>query len=960
MKKFLSLVLALVMAMSLVTISAGAKDFTDSSSIKYGEAVDVMSGVGVIDGYTTGDFKPADTLTRGAAAKIICNMILGPTTAGALSADTAPFKDVPANHVFAGYIAYCAQQGIINGYNDGSFKPAGTVTGYQFLKMLLGALGYDGSIEGFTGGNWTVNVAKLASSLGLMKGNDNFVGTNAMTREEACLYAFNTMQTTMVEYENNFVIVGSDGKVTQGVSSAKEVANNTTSANTIKKDGKMQFAERYFKDLKLTAGTDAFERPANIWNYKTTNIGTYAKAADASYTEEVKLGTIYSDLGLSKSVTAANVEFHVDGKVESASGNANDNSTALTTLGLVKGSSDKIGGAGVLTQVYYDTDNGTAVITMVNTYAGEVKGVHAATSSRDAYINVSPIASGVGAAGTYDTTQSFNVDDVVLYTYSNKVGDTGIQSVVSAETVTGTLNGFTDQKNVTVNGTTYGAAKVYSSKVTSFNTSVGYEVELVLDQYGYVLNVNTDKASGNYAVVLATGKSGFDDMARLLFTDATVKDVVLKNTTINPFDDDDTGVNVGDIVSYQVNSESKYTLNKLADGYTSPTSGTIVTKGSASVLTNADKANAYAISNRDQVTSFNGKTIFLIKDKNDNYTSYTGIANVPTVAVTSTGLPMAIYAKTVSGSTTKTGVATVVYIDASANSTISSSSKDVVFVKGSNVGASYDATKGTYYTYTAVVNGELTTIDTVTQTTADTLYNTVSYDKNNVATLADGVGASDKDYGTQPTVNGALYSDGSTYKVGTKAEANGVIGVLGGYYTYAKDCTVFYKDTDGNITASSVSAIADDSNDKVFVKFVDSEITSIVIVQDTTGEGGGSTGDNTGYVVNTPATVSLTASGASVTNAKVFYNGSAPTGDIENLTMKVTYYSWATADGAWKEYTSESSADAKITASTGVVDDGTLGGATLAVGNYKVVVTLSGSSIGTLTLFDGTASVTAP
>ena len=34
MKKFLSLVLALVMTMSLVTISAGAKDFTDDASVK--------------------------------------------------------------------------------------------------------------------------------------------------------------------------------------------------------------------------------------------------------------------------------------------------------------------------------------------------------------------------------------------------------------------------------------------------------------------------------------------------------------------------------------------------------------------------------------------------------------------------------------------------------------------------------------------------------------------------------------------------------------------------------------------------------------------------------------------------------------------------------------------------------------------------------------------------------------
>ena len=90
MKKFLSLVLALVMTMSLVTVSAGAKDFTDSTKIQYNEAVDVMSAVKVIDGYAEGDFRPSTTLTRGAAAKIICNLILGPTTAGALVADAAP------------------------------------------------------------------------------------------------------------------------------------------------------------------------------------------------------------------------------------------------------------------------------------------------------------------------------------------------------------------------------------------------------------------------------------------------------------------------------------------------------------------------------------------------------------------------------------------------------------------------------------------------------------------------------------------------------------------------------------------------------------------------------------------------------------------------------------------------------------------------------------------------------
>ena len=52
MKKLLALVLALVMTMSLVTIS-NAADFTDvDNKIDNLEAVLIMKGVGVLDGYT--------------------------------------------------------------------------------------------------------------------------------------------------------------------------------------------------------------------------------------------------------------------------------------------------------------------------------------------------------------------------------------------------------------------------------------------------------------------------------------------------------------------------------------------------------------------------------------------------------------------------------------------------------------------------------------------------------------------------------------------------------------------------------------------------------------------------------------------------------------------------------------------------------------------------------------------
>ena len=63
MKKFLALVLALVMTMSLVTV-AGAKDFTDAADIQYEEAVAVLSEVGVVDGYTKLEDKFVDFLSE--------------------------------------------------------------------------------------------------------------------------------------------------------------------------------------------------------------------------------------------------------------------------------------------------------------------------------------------------------------------------------------------------------------------------------------------------------------------------------------------------------------------------------------------------------------------------------------------------------------------------------------------------------------------------------------------------------------------------------------------------------------------------------------------------------------------------------------------------------------------------------------------------------------------------------
>ena len=426
MKKFLSLVLALVMTMSLVTVSAGAKDFSDDDSITYQEAVDVISEIGVVDGYTGGDFKPTDVLTRGAAAKIICNLILGPTTASALSASSAPFKDVPVSNTFAGYITYCAQEKIINGYSDGTFRPTATLSGNAFMKMLLGALGYDSAVEGYTGPNWSVAVIKQAAGIGLDDGNDEFVGSKAVTRQEAALYAFNMLQTTMVEYDAKTSVDINGATVTIAGDKAKEVENTSRTDGYIDDDNKMQFAERYFTDLRLTTDTtDDFGRPANTWRFKGVEVGTFAKTADATYTADVKLGQIYSDLGMSDKDEAAPV--FVDGVEASESAKVSKgNDLKVSELKFTNSPVAKCNvGNGTLVEAYLDEDTNDVTIVAINTYVAEVNKVVAKTNSKDAYITLSELAaengatSGLRANDEFETT-GFENDQIVLFTYANQ------------------------------------------------------------------------------------------------------------------------------------------------------------------------------------------------------------------------------------------------------------------------------------------------------------------------------------------------------------------------------------------------------------------------------------------------------------------------------------------------------------------------------------------------------------
>ena len=786
MKKFLSLVLALVMAMSLVTL-ASAKDFTDDGSITYKEAVDVISELDVVDGYSDGSFRPKGTLTRGAAAKIISNLILGPTDADALPTNVSPFKDVPAGSTFAGYIAFCSSEGIISGYSDGTFKPAGTLSGYAFMKMLLGALGYNQYTENYVGANWKVNVAKRAMNVGLDDDLESaFNGSRALTREEACLYALNTLKADMVEYENQATISVGDLTV-QSNSKAKEVEDKNNRNGTIYRDEVLQFAEKYFKDLKLTKPSDDFGRPSNKWAIKSKEVGTYSTSADASYAKDVKAEDVYADLSLSDD---QDFVVYVDGKKLDKKINIDDVDKKLSKL-----YSDADFGNGIIVEFYFDDsgDDTDARMVVINPIFGEVDRI-----KNDGRTNRKIVID-----GKEFETQSFEEDDKVIYTVAK--GD--IQDVMLAERQTGTIT-RTVGDDLYIDGTKYELS--VSDGADNSTVKAKDDVKYYLDANGYIISIEADDSTNvdNLAFVDAAS-SDRTDYAKLIFADATKRTVDT---------DDNYRSLVGKIVSYK-EDKGEYELKDKT------------TLSDENITVDYTKGNATFATVDGTKVKVNSNTVFVYNEldstgKSDSIKAYTGFKNAPSIE----GTLARIAVRCEDNKTSKAAV--LVYVEIESGASVGSSNDLTFIAVKSKPKAIDDGDLDVYYELPAIVDGRITTLmvkDDVTEVEAIYSdggiviykdYTTNSDDQVRRGTEA--TEGADKDYLTATTVG----------KV-----KNDVITLDGTGYGYTDDVKVFFINSDlDEITSRSITSIRDndsatDRYSKVYFTLDDDDIDMIVVVE---------------------------------------------------------------------------------------------------------------------------------
>ena len=180
---------------------AGAA-FTDSADIKATEAVDTLSALGVIDGYTDGSFKPNGTVTRAEMAKMIFVVWNGgKSDASAYQSMNSAFADTK-NHWAAGYVNFCASNHIIAGKSATKFDPDSTVTGQEAAKMLLVVAGYDAAKAGLTGANWAQNTMSYAGLAGLFDDVDSPV-EQALPRQYAAQMLYNALDVNRVKWSTD-------------------------------------------------------------------------------------------------------------------------------------------------------------------------------------------------------------------------------------------------------------------------------------------------------------------------------------------------------------------------------------------------------------------------------------------------------------------------------------------------------------------------------------------------------------------------------------------------------------------------------------------------------------------------------------------------------------------------------------------------------------------------------------
>ncbi|MBT3349352.1 S-layer homology domain-containing protein [bacterium] len=136
MKKILTIGISTIALFLGNILMASAESFPDlAENSTESVAANFLAERSVISGRPNGNFDGSASVNRAELAKIL---LLGLGESAAESAkNNDRFSDVKSGTWYEKFVARAADLGILNGYDDGSFRPEESVNTAEFLKMLV-------------------------------------------------------------------------------------------------------------------------------------------------------------------------------------------------------------------------------------------------------------------------------------------------------------------------------------------------------------------------------------------------------------------------------------------------------------------------------------------------------------------------------------------------------------------------------------------------------------------------------------------------------------------------------------------------------------------------------------------------------------------------------------------------------------------------------------------------------
>ncbi|KEF37179.1 putative S-layer protein [Schinkia azotoformans MEV2011] len=245
------------------TADAAVKSFKDvSKDAYYYKAVQDLVEKGVIDGYPDGTFKPNNAVTRAEFSALLTKILDLNTD----SVNNPNFKDVHTNAWYYNAVAALANQGLVGGYEDGTFQPNKQITRAEIAALLTRVcnLSADGQatlpFADVPANSWYKEVvtALYQSKLVSGKTNTTFAPNDHATRAEATVFLHRAdSQGLLPALASASINTVTNEAVTIGGVSYK-IADNlkgifNTANSSILKDGKISFVSSNQTITKITS-----------------------------------------------------------------------------------------------------------------------------------------------------------------------------------------------------------------------------------------------------------------------------------------------------------------------------------------------------------------------------------------------------------------------------------------------------------------------------------------------------------------------------------------------------------------------------------------------------------------------------------------------------------------------------------------------------------------------------------